>query len=87
MDLKEKAKKIEEFRVHDRDTGSPEVQIALLSTRISALTAHLQQFKKDHSSRRGLIMMVSRRRKLLDYLKRKDVNRYVAVVKKLKLRK
>ena len=87
MDSKEKAKSIEEFRIHERDTGSADVQIALLSKRISALTEHLQKNKKDHSSRRGLIMMVNRRRKLLDYLHGKDADRYVAITKKLKLRR
>jgi small subunit ribosomal protein S15 len=87
MDSKEKAKNIEEFRIHERDTGSADVQVALLSKRISALTEHLQKNKKDHSSRRGLIMMVSRRRKLLDYLHEKDAARYVAITKKLKLRR
>jgi small subunit ribosomal protein S15 len=83
----EKTKTIEKFRVHEQDTGSPDVQIAILTERINALTEHLQQNKKDHSSRRGLLMMVSQRRRLLDYLHTKDLLRYQAVTKKLKLRK
>jgi small subunit ribosomal protein S15 len=85
--MQEKNQIITEFRTHDKDTGSPEVQIALLTDRISALTGHLQQNKKDHSSRRGLLMMVARRRRLLDYLKRKDEPRYQEVTKRLKIRK
>lgn len=82
-----KAKTIEEFRVHDRDTGSADVQIALLTERINHLTEHLKINKKDHSSRRGLLMMVGQRRRLLDYLHRTDVERYQSLTKKLKLRK
>ena len=78
---------VEEFRVNDSDTGSPEVQIALFSKRISYLTEHFKLHKKDHHSRRGLIKLVSRRRKLLDYLKRKDIERYRSVIKRLGLRK
>ena len=85
--MQEKAKTITDFRVHDRDTGSPDVQVALLTGRINSLTEHLQQNMKDHSSRRGLLMMVSKRRRLLDYLQSKDDSRYQAVTKKLKLRK
>ncbi len=69
------------------DTGSPEVQIALLSERITNLTEHFKSHKKDHHSRRGLLMMVSRRRRLLDYLKNKDVARYAAIIEKLGIRK
>ncbi|GDY19687.1 30S ribosomal protein S15 [Verrucomicrobiota bacterium] len=87
MEAKEKGKLIADFRVHDKDTGSADVQIALLTERINHLTTHLQAFKKDHSSRRGLLKMVSERRKLLDYLARNDSGRYQAVTKKLKLRK
>ena len=83
----EKAKVIEGVRVHDKDTGSADVQIALLTERINGLTDHLQKNKKDHSSRRGLLMMVSQRRRLLDYLHKKDAPRYQAITKKLKLRK
>lgn len=82
-----KSKTISEFRVHEKDTGSPDVQIALLTRRINHLTEHLQAFKKDHSSRRGLLMMVGRRRRLLDYLHAKDSARYQTVTKRLKLRK
>lgn len=82
-----KSKTIEEFRVHERDTGSADVQIALLTQKINQLTEHLQKNKKDHSSRRGLLMMVSQRRKLLDYLHNTDSDRYVSLTKKLKLRK
>jgi small subunit ribosomal protein S15 len=78
---------IGQYRVHDKDTGSPEVQIALLSGRIGYLTEHLTAHKKDHHSRRGLLMMVGRRRKLLDYLKMKDVERYRKVIEQLGIRK
>jgi small subunit ribosomal protein S15 len=82
----DKAKVIEGVRIHDKDTGSADVQIALLTDRINHLTDHLQKNKKDHSSRRGLLMMVGQRRRLLDYLHKKDADRYKAVTKKLKLR-
>jgi small subunit ribosomal protein S15 len=82
----EKVKVIEGIRIHDKDTGSADVQIALLTERINHLTDHLQKNKKDHSSRRGLLMMVSQRRRLLDYLHKKNADRYKAVTKKLKLR-
>lgn len=82
-----KSKTIEEFRVHERDTGSADVQVALLTQRINQLTEHLQKNLKDHSSRRGLLKMVSQRRKLLDYLHNVDNNRYSSLTKKLKLRK
>jgi small subunit ribosomal protein S15 len=85
--MEAKAKMIGDFRLHDRDTGSADVQIALLTQRINHLTEHLQKNKKDHSSRRGLLMMVGQRRRLLDYLHTTDLNRYQAVTKKLKLRK
>ncbi len=75
-----------DFQRHERDTGSSEVQIALLTDRISSLTEHLKRFRKDHASRRGLILMVSKRRRLLDYLKRTDYERYRQVVEKLGLR-
>ncbi len=74
-------------KVHDGDTGSADVQVAILTTRINHLTEHLKEFKKDHSSRRGLITMVSRRRKLLDYVKRKDNGRYQELIKRLGIRK
>jgi small subunit ribosomal protein S15 len=85
--MQAKVKTIGDFKLHERDTGSADVQIALLTQRINHLTEHLQQNKKDHGSRRGLLMMVGKRRRLLDYLQIKDVNRYQAVTKKLKLRK
>ena len=85
--MEAKAKTIDGFKLHERDTGSADVQIALLTERINHLTEHLQGNQKDHSSRRGLLMMVGQRRRLLDYLQTTDVNRYVTVTKKLKLRK
>lgn len=78
---------IEDNRTHEKDTGSSEVQIALLSARIAHLTEHLKTHRKDFHSRRGLLMMAAKRRKLLDYLKRTDLNRYQAIVKKLGLRR
>ena len=85
--MESKTKLIQDFRVHEKDTGSPDVQVALLTERINSLTEHLQKNKKDHSSRRGLLMMVGQRRRLLDYLHNKDAGRYQTVTKKLKLRK
>jgi|GEM_PF-68857 len=85
--MEAKAELIEQFRTHPKDTGSPEVQIALLSERISYLTTHLKSHAKDHASRRGLIMMVNKRRRLLDYLNRRDPNRYREIVERLSLRK
>ena len=87
MDQETKSAIKEEYRQHDQDTGSVEVQVALLSARISELTEHLQHHKKDHSSRRGLIMMVSQRRRLLDYLISKDASRYQKLIKRLGLRR
>ena len=78
---------IHRFRTHDSDTGSPEVQIAILSERIGGLTEHFKTHKKDHASRRGLLMMVSKRRRLLDYLKKYDTERYKSVIQKLGIRK
>ena len=78
---------IGEFKQHDGDTGSPEVQIALLTSRINQLTEHLKEHKKDHHSRRGLLMMVGQRRRLLNYLTNKDINRYRDLVAKLGLRR
>src|SRR6201999_3218925 len=78
---------IERFRTHATDTGSPEVQIAILSTRIGELTEHFKTHKKDHASRRGLLMMVSKRRSLLDYLRKSDTERYKVVIQKLGIRK
>jgi small subunit ribosomal protein S15 len=82
-----KSETIADHRLHDTDTGSPEVQIALLTTRIVHLTEHLRVHKKDHHSRRGLLMLVGRRRRLLDYLRRNDVERYRALIAKLGLRR
>ena len=88
MLLKEEKKQIiETYAIHEGDTGSPEVQIAVLTTRINQLTEHLKVNAKDHHSRRGLLKMVGHRRNLLDYLQRKDINRYRAIVEKLGLRK
>ncbi len=84
--MEAKTKTIEQFKLHDKDTGSADVQIALLTQRINHLTEHLKASKKDHSSRRGLLVMVSQRRRLLDYLHDSDISRYQAVTKKLKLR-
>ena len=84
--MEAKTKTIESFKLHEKDTGSADVQIALLTERINHLTGHLQGNKKDHSSRRGLLMMVGQRRRLLDYLHNTDVDRYQQITKKLKLR-
>ena len=86
--LKEKKVSIiEGFRIHNNDTGSPEVQIALLSERIQYLTEHFKTHKKDHHSRRGLLMLVGQRRRLLDYLKSKDFGRYQRVIERLGIRR
>jgi len=82
-----KAVLIEQFRAHIKDTGSPEVQIALLSERINYLTTHLRSHVKDHASRRGLIMMVNKRRRFAGYLNRRDPDRYREIVERLSLRK
>lgn len=78
---------IDQYRTHTTDTGSPEVQIALLSERIGQLTEHFKTHQKDHGSRRGLLMLVSKRRRLLDYLKTYDSERYKTVIQKLGIRK
>ena len=78
---------IEEYRRGDTDTGSPEVQVAIMSRRIDELTQHLKTHKKDHHSRRGLLQLVGRRRRLLDYLRREDVDRYRALIQRLGLRR
>ena len=83
---KKKNEIIDSNKLHEKDTGSSEVQVALLSERISYLTEHFKTHKKDHHSRRGLIIMVSQRRKLLKYLKRNDEKRYKAIIKKLGIR-
>ncbi len=85
--MQDKSKTISEFKQHDTDTGSADIQVALLTSRINLLTEHLQSNKKDHSSRRGLLIMVSKRRRLLNYLQKKDEARYKAITAKLKLRK
>ena len=82
-----KSEVIARFRTHDADTGSPEVQIAVLSERIGDLTQHFKTHAKDHASRRGLLMLVSKRRRLLDYLKVHDTDRYRTVITKLGIRK
>ena len=82
-----KTETIKAFERHEGDTGSPEVQVALLSKRITSLTEHFKAHAKDHHSRRGLLMMVGQRRRLLDYLKKRDVARYRAVIERLGLRK
>jgi small subunit ribosomal protein S15 len=87
MDKEKKSSIIEKYAVSEGDTGSPEVQIALLTERINHLTEHLQTHKKDHHSRRGLLKMVGKRRGLLNYLKKKDIERYREVISSLNLRK
>ena len=82
-----KSELIESFRTHDSDTGSPEVQIAILTRRIQYLTDHFKVHAQDHHSRQGLLKMVGKRRRLLDYLKRKDFSRYQVIIGKLGLRK
>lgn len=82
-----KASLIDQYRVHQKDTGSPEVQIALLTERISYLTEHFREHRKDHSSRRGLLIMVGKRRRLLEYLKRRNPDRYRQVIERLGIRK
>ena len=83
----EKTAVIEANRTHENDTGSPEVQIAILTKRINDLTEHLKTHKKDHHSRRGLLKMVGHRRNLLNYLQKKDIERYRAIIAKLGIRK
>jgi len=82
-----KAELISKFRTHDSDTGSPEIQIALLTERIGYLTEHFKTHVKDHHSRRGLLKLVGQRRRLLDYLKRKNSDRYADLIQKLGIRK
>ena len=83
----EKTAIMQEYATHEGDTGSPEVQIAVLTKRITALTEHLKIHKKDHHSRRGLLKMVGHRRNLLNYLMKKDINRYRSIIEKLGIRK
>jgi small subunit ribosomal protein S15 len=87
MDQKRKNEIIETYKLHEGDTGSAEVQIAILTERINHLNDHLKLHKKDHHSRRGLLMMVGRRRGLLNYLAKKNINRYREIIDKLNLRK
>lgn len=87
MEKEIKQQIIEQYKTHEGDTGSPEVQIAILTYRINTLTEHLKANKKDHHSHRGLLRMVGKRRNLLGYLAKKDINRYRAVIEKLGLRK
>lgn len=82
-----KTETINRFKLHESDTGSPEVQIALLTDRILHLTEHLKIHKKDHHSRRGLLIMVGKRRRMLNYVKHKDVQRYRSIIKELELRR
>ena len=86
-DTIDKTKVIEDYKTKEGDTGSPEVQVALLSARIAHLTEHLRTHRKDFHSRRGLIHMTNRRRKLLDYIKRNDLNRYKNLIQRLNLRR
>ncbi|MCA1767751.1 MAG: 30S ribosomal protein S15 [Idiomarina sp.] len=87
LTVEQKAEIVKEFGQGENDTGSPEVQVALITKNLAELQEHFKSHKKDHHSRRGLLRMVSRRRKLLDYLKRKDEKRYVAVVERLGIRR
>ena len=87
LDLAIKNEIIKEYATHEGDTGSPEVQVAMLTKRIQDLTEHLKEHKHDHHSRRGLLLLVGRRRRLLDYVKRNDVERYRALIAKLGLRR
>ena len=87
LNAEQKQEIIEKYKLHEHDSGSAEVQIALLTERIRQLTDHFQVHKKDHASRRGLLKLVGRRRKLLDYLKNKKVENYRAMIKQLNLRK
>lgn len=87
MTRESKTKIVEGYKIHSKDTGSPEVQIALLSERISYLTEHFRTHRKDHASRRGLLLLVGRRKRLLEYLRRTDPERYQKVIDKLGIRK
>ena len=87
MSTERKTEVITTYRTHDSDTGSPEVQVAILSDRITYLTEHFKTHVKDHHSRRGLLKLVGQRRRLLDYLKRKDTGRYSDLIRKLGIRK
>ena len=85
--LDRKKRLIEQFRTHDGDTGSPEVQIALLTERVNGLTDHFKLHAKDHHSRRGLLMLIGKRRSLLEYLRKKDPQRYRTIIEKLGIRR
>ena len=87
LDAEKRKEIIADFKTHESDTGSPEVQVALLSARIQYLTEHFKTHKKDHHSRRGLLKLVGQRRRLLEYLRNKDVNRYRKIIERLGLRK
>ena len=87
MTIDQKKTLIERYRVHEGDTGSPEVQIALLTERVNGLTEHFKRHAKDHHSRRGLLMLIGKRRGLLEYLKNKDADRYRAVIERLGIRR
>jgi len=87
LQTEDKAEIIEQYQMHEKDTGSPEVQIAILTRRIQDLTAHLAEHKHDNHSRRGLLMMVGQRRRMLKYLNRKDPERYRALIAELGLRR
>ncbi len=87
LEKQKKTEVITGFRVHERDTGSPEVQVALLTERITELTPHFKNHKKDHHSRRGLLRMVGRRRRILDYIKKTNEERYTSLINRLKIRK
>ena len=85
--IQDKTEVISQHRLHETDTGSPEVQVAILTSRINSLTEHLREHTKDHASRRGLLKLVGKRRRLLDYLNRNDVERYRALIARLGLRR
>jgi len=87
LNVERKKTVIEQFRVHEGDTGSPEVQIALITERVHSLTEHFKQHAKDHHSRRGLIMLIGKRRGLLEYLRKKDPERYRSITEKLGIRR
>ncbi len=85
--IEKKKTLIQQYRVHDGDTGSPEVQIALRTERVNSLTEHFKQHTKDHHSRRGLLMLIGKRRSLIEYLRKKDTERYRAIIEKLGIRR
>jgi len=87
LNAENKKEIIDRFKMHEKDTGSSEVQVAILSNRINYLTDHFQTHKKDHHSRRGLLKLVGQRRRLLNYLKKRDITRYQGIIKELGLRK